>query len=238
MRCKFLEQINQLWLNLFYKFARTKIYYINGPDTLPAPLTREEEEEVFTRLLIGDENAKQELIVHNLRLVVYIARKFENSGIGVEDLISIGTIGLIKAVNTFCPERGIKLATYASRCIENEILMHMRKCQSQKHEVSIDEPLNIDWDGNELLLSDILGTDGDAINRPIEQAIEKTILLETVDKLGERERRIMQLRFGLLDGEERTQKEVAEIIGISQSYISRLEKRIVKRLKKELERIS
>ncbi len=238
MWCTFLEQVTQLWLNLFYKFARTKIYYINGPDTLPAPLTREEEEEVFTRLTVGDEKAKQELIVHNLRLVVYIARKFENSGIGVEDLISIGTIGLIKAVNTFCPERGIKLATYASRCIENEILMHMRKCQSQKHEVSIDEPLNIDWDGNELLLSDILGTDVDAINRPIEQAIEKTILLETVDRLGERERRIMQLRFGLLDGEERTQKEVAEIIGISQSYISRLEKRIVKRLKKELERIS
>lgn len=238
MWCTYLEQLTQLWLNLFYKFARTKIYYINGPDTLPAPLTREEEEEVFTRLTVGDEKAKQELIVHNLRLVVYIARKFENSGIGVEDLISIGTIGLIKAVNTFCPERGIKLATYASRCIENEILMHMRKCQSQKHEVSIDEPLNIDWDGNELLLSDILGTDVDAINRPIEQAIEKTILLETVDRLGERERRIMQLRFGLLDGEERTQKEVAEIIGISQSYISRLEKRIVKRLKKELERIS
>ncbi|HHY51994.1 MAG TPA: RNA polymerase sporulation sigma factor SigE [Clostridiales bacterium] len=238
MQYNFLELVHRLWLELFYKFARTKIYYINGPDTLPAPLTKEEEEEVFTRLLVGDENAKQELIIHNLRLVVYIARKFENSGIGVEDLISIGTIGLIKAVNTFCPERGIKLATYASRCIENEILMHMRKCQSQKHEVSIDEPLNIDWDGNELLLSDILGTDTDAINRPIEQAIEKNILLETVEKLGEREKRIMQLRFGLLDGEERTQKEVAEIIGISQSYISRLEKRIVKRLKKELERIS
>ena len=238
MQYNILELAHRLWLELFYKFARTKIYYINGPDTLPAPLTKEEEEEVFTRLLVGDENAKQELIIHNLRLVVYIARKFENSGIGVEDLISIGTIGLIKAVNTFCPERGIKLATYASRCIENEILMHMRKCQSQKHEVSIDEPLNIDWDGNELLLSDILGTDTDAINRPIEQAIEKNILLETVEKLGEREKRIMQLRFGLLDGEERTQKEVAEIIGISQSYISRLEKRIVKRLKKELERIS
>jgi len=205
---------------------------------LPAPLTREEEAVIFHKLEENDEDAKQELIVHNLRLVVYIARKFESSGVGVEDLISIGTIGLIKAVNTFCPSRGIKLATYASRCIENEILMFMRKCQSQKHEVSIDEPLNIDWDGNELLLSDILGTDVDSINRPIEQAIEKSILLETVAKLGERERRIMQLRFGLLDGEERTQKEVADIIGISQSYISRLEKRIVKRLKKELERIS
>ena len=228
---------NKLEKLLFY-ILRTKIYYINGPDTLPPPLTREEESLVFNGLSAGKEEAKQELIVHNLRLVVYIARKFENSGIGVEDLVSIGTIGLIKAVNTFCPERGIKLATYASRCIENEILMHMRKCQNHKNEVSIDEPLNIDWDGNELLLSDILGTDVDVINRPIEQDIEKTILLETVDKLDERERRIMQLRFGLLDGEERTQKEVAEIIGISQSYISRLEKRIVKRLKKELERIS
>ncbi|MDR2908839.1 MAG: RNA polymerase sporulation sigma factor SigE [Oscillospiraceae bacterium] len=226
------------WLKFYYRFARTKIYYINGPDTLPPPLTREEEESVFARLSEETESARQELITHNLRLVVYIARKFESSGIGVEDLISIGTIGLIKAVNTFCPERGIKLATYASRCIENEILMHMRKCQGHKQEISIDEPLNIDWDGNELLLSDILGTDSDAINRPIEQAIERTILLETVERLGERERRIMQLRFGLQDGSERTQKEVAEIIGISQSYISRLEKRIVKRLKKELERIS
>jgi RNA polymerase sporulation-specific sigma factor len=224
--------------DVILRFARTKIYYINGPDTLPVPLTREEEAAVFKRLEENDDEAKQSLIVHNLRLVVYIARKFESSGVGVEDLISIGTIGLIKAVNTFCPSRGIKLATYASRCIENEILMYMRKCQSQKNEVSIDEPLNIDWDGNELLLSDILGTDVDSINRPIEQAIEKKILLETVGRLGERERRIMQLRFGLLDGEERTQKEVADIIGISQSYISRLEKRIVKRLKKELERIS
>lgn len=223
---------------LIQRFAKTKIYYINGPDTLPAPLTRDEEADIFVKLEKNDDSAKQALIVHNLRLVVYIARKFESSGVGVEDLISIGTIGLIKAVNTFCPSRGIKLATYASRCIENEILMFMRKCQSQKNEVSIDEPLNIDWDGNELLLSDILGTDVDCINRPIEQAIEKKILLETVGKLGERERQIMQLRFGLVDGEERTQKEVADIIGISQSYISRLEKRIVKRLKKELERIS
>ncbi|MCL2056597.1 MAG: RNA polymerase sporulation sigma factor SigE [Oscillospiraceae bacterium] len=219
------------------RFAKTKIYYINGPDTLPPPLTREQEQLTFRRLEENDESAKQELIIHNLRLVVYIARKFESSGVGMEDLISIGTIGLIKAVNTFCPARGIKLATYASRCIENEILMFMRKCQSQKNEISIDEPLNIDWDGNELLLSDILGTDPDAINRPIEQAIERSILLETVDRLGERERQIMRLRFGLGDGEEKTQKEVADIIGISQSYISRLEKRIVKRLKKELERI-
>ena len=233
---------NKLLADLLEKFStllkRAQIYYINGPDTLPPPLNREEEEIIFRRLEENDEGAKQSLIVHNLRLVVYIARKFESSGVGVEDLISIGTIGLIKAVNTFCPARGIKLATYASRCIENEILMFMRKCHSHKHEISIDEPLNIDWDGNELLLSDILGTDADVINRPIEQAIEKSILLETVGKLGERERRIMQLRFGLLDEEEHTQKEVADIIGISQSYISRLEKRIVKRLKKELERIS
>lgn len=223
---------------LYFLLGRGELYYINGPDTLPAPLSKEAEAEIFSRLEQDDEQAKQELIIHNLRLVVYIARKFESSGAGVEDLISIGAIGLIKAVNTFCPSRGIKLATYASRCIENEILMFMRKYQSQKHEVSIDEPLNIDWDGNELMLSDVLGTEADSINRPIEQAIERKILLDTVGKLGDRERRIMQLRFGLLDGEERTQKEVADIIGISQSYISRLEKRIVKRLKKELERIS
>lgn len=238
MKTKQRTTFGEILQMMIQRFAKTKIYYINGPDTLPAPLTREEEADIFIKLENNDVDAKQALIVHNLRLVVYIARKFESSGVGVEDLISIGTIGLIKAVNTFCPARGIKLATYASRCIENEILMFMRKCQSQKNEVSIDEPLNIDWDGNELLLSDILGTDVDSINRPIEQAIEKKILLETVSKLGERERRIMQLRFGLIDGEERTQKEVADIIGISQSYISRLEKRIVKRLKKELERIS
>jgi RNA polymerase sporulation-specific sigma factor len=227
------------WLaKLLYRLAGGSVHYINGPDTLPAPLSREEEQIAFARLEENDEEAKQQLIVHNLRLVVYIARKFDSSGVGVEDLISIGTIGLIKAVNTFCPSRGIKLATYASRCIENEILMFLRKYQSQKNEVSIDEPLNIDWDGNELLLSDVLGTDVDSTGRPIEQAIERKILLDTVDKLGDRERQIMQLRFGLGGGEERTQKEVADVIGISQSYISRLEKRIVKRLKKELERIS
>ena len=220
------------------RFMRGGIYYINGPDTLPAPLTRDEEQEVFGRLEHDDPKARQTLIEHNLRLVVYIARKYESTGVGMEDLISIGTIGLIKAVNTFCPARGIKLATYASRCIENEILMFMRKAQPHKHEISIDEPLNVDWDGNELLLSDILGSDADCINRPIEQAIERDILLETVNKLGERERQIMHLRFGLSGSEEHTQKEVADAIGISQSYISRLEKRIVKRLKKELERIS
>lgn len=176
--------------------------------------------------------------MHNLRLVVYIARKFESTGIGIEDLISIGTIGLIKAVNTFCPGRNIKLATYASRCIENEILMHLRKVQNQRGEVSIDEPLNIDWDGNELLLSDVLGTDGDIVGRGIESDVEKSILMDAVNRLGERERQIMQLRFGLSGEKEHTQKEVADIIGISQSYISRLEKRIIKRLKKELERAS
>lgn len=214
-----------------------RVDYINGPETLPPPLSREEEQQVFARLEAQDEEAKQLLIVHNLRLVVYIAKKFESTGIGVEDLISIGTIGLIKAVNTFLPSRNIKLATYASRCIENEILMYLRKYQNHRGDISIDEPLNVDWDGNELLLSDILGTDGDIVNRDIEHDVEKSVLLETVGRLSEREMRIMQLRFGLLDGKERTQKEVAEMIGISQSYISRLEKRIIKRLKKEMERM-
>ena len=176
---------------------RGTVFYINGPENLPPPLTREEEEKVFQRLP-QDKTARETLIVHNLRLVVYIARKFESTGIGVEDLISIGTIGLIKAVNTFCPGRNIKLATYASRCIENEILMYLRKCQSQRSEVSIDEPLNVDWDGNELLLSDILGTESDLVNRKIEQETEKAILLEAINRLDDRERTIMQLRFGLL----------------------------------------
>ncbi len=212
------------------------IFYINGPETLPPPLSREEEAQVFQRLENDEEDAKQTLIVHNLRLVVYIARKFESTGIGVEDLISIGTIGLIKAVNTFCPKRNIKLATYASRCIENEILMFLRKSQSSKNEVSIDEPLNIDWDGNELLLSDVLGTESDSVNIGIEHDVEKNLLLEAVNRLGERERTIMQLRFGLINGNEHTQKEVADMIGISQSYISRLEKKIIKRLKRDLEK--
>jgi RNA polymerase sporulation-specific sigma factor len=215
--------------------GKESVFYINGPENLPAPLTREEEAQVFQRLP-EDAEARETLIVHNLRLVVYIARKFESTGIGVEDLISIGTIGLIKAVNTFCPDRNIKLATYASRCIENEILMYLRKTQSQKNEISIDEPLNIDWDGNELLLSDILGTDSDTVNRNIENQVERNLLLEAVAKLGERERIIMELRFGLGGKSEHTQKEVADIIGISQSYISRLEKRIMKWLKAELEK--
>ena len=221
-----------------YDFAASRIYYINGPEILPPPLTREEEAEVFILLDIDEHKARQRLITHNLRLVVYIAKKFESTGIGVEDLISIGTIGLIKAVNTFCPSRNIKLATYASRCIENEILMYLRKSQKQKHEVSIDEPLNVDWDGNELLLSDILGTDSDIVGRDIEQDVEHDLIKEAVKRLHEREKQIMQLRFGLSDGVERTQKEVADIIGISQSYISRLEKRIIKQLKKELENVN
>ena len=214
-----------------------RIDYINGPETLPAPLSREEEKVVFLQLEENSAHAKETLMVHNLRLVVYIAKKFESTGICIEDLISIGTIGLIKAVNTFCPSKNIKLATYASRCIENEILMHLRKNQGCKNEISIDEPLNIDWDGNELLLSDILGTEPDSINRPIEDEAEKSLLLSAVSHLDEREQMIMHLRFGLLGNEEKTQKEVADLIGISQSYISRLEKRIIKKLKKELEKI-
>ena len=226
------------WLKRYLVKIRlgNHIFYINGPETLPPPLSREEEAQVFQRLENDEEGAKQMLIVHNLRLVVYIARKFESTGIGVEDLISIGTIGLIKAVNTFCPKRNIKLATYASRCIENEILMFLRKSQSSKNEVSIDEPLNIDWDGNELLLSDVLGTESDSVNIGIEHDVEKNLLLEAVNRLGERERTIMQLRFGLINGNEHTQKEVADMIGISQSYISRLEKKIIKRLKRDLEK--
>lgn len=211
--------------------------YINGPETLPPPLSREEEQRVFRLLEANDEGARETLMVHNLRLVVYIAKKFESTGICIEDLISIGTIGLIKAVNTFCPQKNIKLATYASRCIENEILMYLRKNQGQKNEISIDEPLNIDWDGNELLLSDILGTEPDSINRPIEDEAERSILLKAVGRLDEREQKIMRLRFGLMGQEEKTQKEVADEIGISQSYISRLEKRIIKKLKHELEAI-
>ena len=210
--------------------------YITGRSEFPPALNRAEEAELIGKLDAGDHNARQELITHNLRLVVYIARKFENSGVGIEDLISIGTIGLIKAVNTFCPSRNIKLATYSSRCIENEILMHLRKNTQLRNELSIDEPLNVDWDGNELLLSDILGSDPDIVNRNIEQEAEKNLLLECVRRLSEREQLIMELRFGLSGNQEHTQKEVADLLGISQSYISRLEKKIIKRLKKDIER--
>ncbi|MGN0691644.1 MAG: RNA polymerase sporulation sigma factor SigE [Oscillospiraceae bacterium] len=213
------------------------LYYINGPDTLPPPLSPAEEEETFRLLQTEPEKAKDILIVHNLRLVVYIAKKFESTGLGVEDLISIGTIGLIKAVNTFCPQKNIKLATYASRCIENEILMFLRKTSQTKNEISIDEPLNIDWDGNELLLSDILGTENDAVSSGIEASAERQMLRRAVGELPEREREIMEMRFGLKNGRELTQKETADIIGISQSYISRLEKKIIHKLRENLQEI-
>ncbi|WP_295088572.1 RNA polymerase sporulation sigma factor SigE [uncultured Ruminococcus sp.] len=220
------------------RLGSREVYYINGSDTLPPPLSKEAEAEAFAQLASEDaEQARQSLIVHNLRLVVYIAKKFESTGIGIEDLISIGTIGLIKAVNTFCPEKNIKLATYASRCIENEILMFLRKSSQYRSEISIDEPLNIDWDGNELLLSDVLGTDEDIVNRGIEAEAEKSVLRQAIDGLEPREKRIMQMRFGLLGGREKTQKEVADEIGISQSYISRLEKKIIRRLKTEMEQV-
>ena len=224
-------------LIILKKFNYNGIYYVNGPDALPPPLTAQQEEDTFELMRVNAAKAREILIVHNLRLVVYIARKFESTGVGVEDLISIGTIGLIKAVNTFCPERNIKLATYASRCIENEILMYLRKNSLQRTEVSIDEPLNIDWDGNELLLSDVLGTEPDTINSHIEQEVERDVLLNAVSKLSERERVIMEMRFGLGGHREHTQKEVASIIGISQSYISRLEKKIIFRLKKDIENL-
>lgn len=214
------------------------IHYINGAKTLPPPLSKEEELKVFKRLTEGDDSAREELITHNLRLVVYIAKKFESTGIGIEDLISIGTIGLIKACNTFVPQKNIKLATYASRCIENEILMYLRKVTPQKREVSIDEPLKVDWDGNELLLSDVLGTENDCVNRGIEDQSEWDTVVKCVDKLNSRERDIMRMRFGMTDGKEHTQKEVADRIGISQSYISRLEKKIINRLRKEMNKDS
>lgn len=225
-------------ISLLRKIIRGDVFYINGSDTLPPPLSRSEEEEVFIRLENDDPSAREKLIVHNLRLVVYIAKKFESTGIGVEDLVSIGTIGLIKAVNTFCPNKNIKLATYASRCIENEILMFLRKSSQYRNELSIDEPLNVDYDGNELLLSDILGTDDDIVNKGIESEAEREMLRGAVSCLGQREREIMEMRFGLVDGKEKTQKEVAEKIGISQSYISRLEKKIIKKLKVQLEKLS
>lgn len=217
-------------------FPKNEVHYIGGAEILPAPLSTEEETLLLTHLDDDVLEARQTLIEHNLRLVVYIAKKFDNTGVGVEDLISIGTIGLIKSINTFNPEKNIKLATYASRCIENEILMYLRRNNKTKLEVSIDEPLNVDWDGNELLLSDILGTDEDVIYRDIESEVERKLLLKAIDKLSEREKTIINLRFGLgtRDGQELTQKEVADLLGISQSYISRLEKKIMKRLKKEL----
>ena len=234
-----ISKIKILYYKLLNKvFKGAESYYINGPETLPPPLELEEENKMIS-LLNTESNAfaREKLIVHNLRLVVYIARKFDAVGASIEDLVSIGTIGLIKAVNTFCPERNIKLATYASRCIENEILMYMRKTSVLKSEISIDEPLNIDWDGNELLLSDILGSDGSEVGGRVEHEDEKKILNMQIAKLSERERNIMSMRFGLGGQKEHTQKEVADLLGISQSYISRLEKRIIERLKKEMEKV-
>lgn len=217
------------------KILGGNVYYVNGSDTLPPPLSRQEEEAVFAALAADDPEARKTLITRNLRLVVYIAKKFESTGIGIEDLVSIGTIGLIKAVNTFCPTKNIKLATYASRCIENEILMFLRKSSQYRSDLSIDEPLNIDYDGNELLLSDVLGTDDDIVSKGIETEAERELLRSAVSQLCDREREIMELRFGLTDGKEKTQKEVADMIGISQSYISRLEKKIIKKLRIKLE---
>lgn len=230
-----IEKIPMLKGILFAKEG--DLHYIGGNDVLPPPLAGEEEVECIRKLVEEQDcEARSKLIEHNLRLVVYIAKKFDNTGVGVEDLISIGTIGLIKGINTFNPEKNIKLATYASRCIENEILMHLRKNNKTKLEVSIDEPLNVDWDGNELLLSDILGTDEDVISRGIENEVEKKLLYKAIEKLNQREKKIVEMRYGLNDkyGEEMTQKEVADTLGISQSYISRLEKKIIKRLKREI----
>ncbi|HHV26859.1 RNA polymerase sporulation sigma factor SigE [Anaerosalibacter bizertensis] len=220
------------------KFKMLKeVFYIGSGEVLPPPLKPEEEMDLISQLKEENNSVKGTLIERNLRLVVYIARKFENTGVCVEDLISIGTIGLIKAVNTFNPEKKIKLATYASKCIENEILMYLRRNNKVKSEVSFDEPLNVDWDGNELLLSDVLGTDADIIFKYLEEEIDRELLDQAMDKLSGREKKIVELRFGLKNGQEKTQKEVADILGISQSYISRLEKRIIKRLEKEVSRM-
>ncbi len=241
-----MDKIRKMMLEIKLKYYRflfrikqkpETIYYLGKNQTLPPPLKKEEEAALMEKLRQGDLSVKPVLIERNLRLVVYIAKKFENTGIGVEDLISIGTIGLIKSVNTFDPNKNIKLATYASRCIENEILMYLRRNNKVKLEISFDEPLNIDWDGNELLLSDILGTDSDVTFGSLEKEVDKDLLGMAMDKLSKRERDIMELRFGLGNKHEKTQKEVAELLGISQSYISRLEKKIIKRLKKEIDKM-
>ena len=235
-----MKKLKDLLIRLVFKIAgklyHSDVYYVGGAQNLPPPLSKQEEEEILSEIEEDNFDRRELLVVHNLRLVVYIARKFENTGVGIEDLVSIGTIGLIKAVNTFRPSKKIKLATYASRCIENEILMYLRKTASRKNEMSIDEPLNVDWDGNELLLSDVLGSDSDSVNRNIEYQDEKRRLLYLVKQLSERERNIMTMRFGLFGSKEYTQKQVADMMGISQSYISRLEKRIVEKLKREIEK--
>lgn len=227
------EAMRRLWRKVLCLLSG-RVDYIGGGQTLPPPFTKEEEEKVMQALRDGDESVREGLIEHNLRLVVYIARKFENTGVGVEDLISIGTIGLIKAVGTFDAGKKIKLATYASRCIENEILMYLRRHSRTRMEVSLDEPLNVDWDGNELLLSDVMGTDPDLVGRELERETDRALLREAISRLTAREQKIMQMRFGLDGCKERTQREVADELGISQSYISRLEKRIIKRLRGEI----
>lgn len=232
----FFKRITAIKNKLFLKLFKKEIFYINSPQILPAPLSKEDEERLVLEYRNGNKKARDKLVEHNLRLVVYVAKKFEGSGVNIEDLISIGTIGLIKAVNTFNPEKNIKLATYASRCIENEILMYLRKVNHRRLDISLDEPLNIDWDGNELLLSDVLGSDGLEINDNIELEDERRILYECMAELSDRERLIMNMRFGMGGQEEKTQKEVADELGISQSYISRLEKRIILKLKKEIEK--
>ena len=232
---KFLNYIKKI----FYKIFKRPVHYINGPETLPAPLSKEEENEIMEKILQGaPPSVRQPLTTHNLRLVVYIAKKFDSSGVCIEDLISIGSIGLIKAVNTFCPSRNIKLATYASRCVENEILMYLRKTSQLKNETSIDEPLNVDRNGNELLFCDVLGSDKDSVTSKLEQEVECSLVRNAVENLAQRDKLIMELRFGLGDKKEHTQKEVADLLGISQSYISRLEKRIIEKLKKDIEKIS
>ena len=225
--------LRRMWHRLF---PPAEVHYIGGSDRMPPPLDREAEREALEQLRAGSADARALLIEHNLRLVVFIAKRFESSGVGMEDLISIGTIGLIKAIRSFNPDKKIKLATYASRCIENEILMHLRKIASQRTEVSIDEPLNTDWDGNELLLSDILGTDPDEISRPLEDDADREMLMRAIATLSDRDRRIILLRFGIGRAEDATQKEVAQLLGISQSYISRLEKRIIRQLRAEMQK--
>lgn len=231
-----IEMIKNLYSKYINKqeINEDSIFYIAGSQTLPPPLSNEEEEEMLEKLAKNDEEAKKTLVERNLRLVVYISKKFENTGVGIEDLISIGTIGLMKAINTFNTGKNIKLATYASRCIENEILMYLRKSSKIKGEVSIDEPLNQDGDGNELLLSDILGTENDITSRGIEDEVDKKLLKASMEKLNKREKNIMELRFGFINGNEKTQKEVADMLGISQSYISRLEKKIIGKMKKDI----
>ena len=224
---KLKDSLLRIIFKLISRLYSGDVHYVGGTQNLPPPLTKQQEEEILAEIEQDNFDRRELLVIHNLRLVVYIARKFENTGVGIEDLVSIGTIGLIKAVNTFRPSKKIKLATYASRCIENEILMYLRKTASRKNEMSIDEPLNVDWDGNELLLSDVLGSDSDSVNRNIEQQDEKRRILCLVQELSDRERKIMTMRFGLFGSKEYTQKQVADMMGISQSYISRLEKKIL-----------